>query len=267
MSPEPTRRILVVDDEQVVLDGAKRVLTAEGFEVLCSLDAEAALALMETARPDIALVDLKLPGMSGLDFVDATRSAYPDLVVIVMTGVSSADQAIATLNHKAFDFLPKPFTFDELLGPIYRASRYIELHQTAGTDPGDQSPGETPPAEKSLDEYFFLGDQSWAKPEDDETVRVGISEVFARTAGNVKALHLPELDHQVHQGGLLARITTVDGLSHVVVSPVSGQVVELNPALSDSPLLVNQDPTGKGWLALIRPGELQHDLGNVRRFH
>ena len=245
------RRILVVDDEQVVLDSAKRILTAEGFEVLCSLDAEAALVLMETARPHIALVDLKLPGMSGLDFVDATRSAYPNLVAIVTTGVSSADQAVETLNHDAFDFLPKPFTFEELLSPICRASRYIDLYQTARTHPRDESLGEMSPEEKPLDDYFFLGIQSWAKPEDDETVRVGVSDLFESTAGNVKSVDLPEPDDQIHQGGPMARISTIDGRSHVVVSPVSGKVVETNRELSDSPLLVNQDATGKGWLARI----------------
>lgn len=244
--------ILVVDDEQVVLDAATRILTEEGFEVHGTLDAESALALLDEVRTDLAVVDLKLPGMSGLDFIEAARSTRPDLPVIVTTGISSVDVAIEALKEGAFDFLPKPFTFEELLGPVYRASRY----HSAGP------PSETPP-ERKPPGYLFLGMQSWAKLEPDGVVRIGASDVFARTAGNVRSVSFPEPDDRIRQGGRVALVHTSDSRSHVVLSPVSGTVLKTNAAVSGDPESVNDDPLAGGWLAIVRPSDLQHELENL----
>jgi DNA-binding response OmpR family regulator len=244
----------VIDDEQVILDVVLRILSSEGFAVIQAGDAESGLDQLETDHPDVAIVDLKLPGMSGLEFVSKARTIDPELPVIVTTGVSSVDQAVRALSQGGFDFLPKPFTFEELLAPVYRASRYRSLRR-------DQRLGPKTDQAKSL---LFLGSSTWAKPESDELVRMGVTDLFTVTAGEIEALRLPENEDRVQQGGQIARLKTTDGRSHWVLSPVGGTVVETNGALTENIRQIGDDPFGTGWLVKLRPGDLQTDLQYLR---
>jgi FixJ family two-component response regulator/glycine cleavage system H lipoate-binding protein len=253
LSTKATYKILVVDDEQVVLDATQRILRADGFPVLTASDAESALALMRTAKPEIVIVDLKLPGISGIEFMEAAREVNPHVVFIVITGYSSVDHAIASLKHGAFDFLPKPFTFDELLSPIHRARRYLQLPENARTLTTD----------KHLKGYHFLGMHVWAKPDADGTALLGLTKVFQHTMGHVESIALPEVNNQLQQGDRLARLTAEDKWVHVVWSALSGRVLAINRKLAQKAGLINQDPWGDGWLVRISPVNLEQELSHL----
>ncbi len=254
MPGKPEHRILVIDDEQVVLDASARLLFAEGFDVVTALDAESGLDLAKTAAPDLALVDLKLPRLSGLDFMDAVLEHDPSLHVILATGVSTADQAVAALNHGAFDFLPKPFTYEELMSPVLRAYRHQELLEQGAAL-------RLPPADPSL---LFLGLQAWAHPQEHSLIRLGASDLFQRTAGSVLEIVLPRVNAEIRQGAPLARVRTADGRWHVVLAAAGGRVVEANAQLADAPQLLNNDPFGEGWIAELQCPEFHRELPNLR---
>lgn len=102
--------ILVIDDEEVILSASRRILELEGFTVRTAADAESGLQMMAAATPEIVVVDLKLPGISGLEFLERSISLYPESLVILTTGFATATQAVSALAGGAFDYLPKPNT-------------------------------------------------------------------------------------------------------------------------------------------------------------
>jgi DNA-binding NtrC family response regulator len=123
-------RILVVDDEQVILDSAKKILAPEGVTVLTALDAETGLKVLAAEPPDILITDLVLPGASGMKLLESALAHDPSLIVILTTGYSTVANAVAALKHGAFEFLPKPYTCEELLACVARARQAIGSHRS-----------------------------------------------------------------------------------------------------------------------------------------
>jgi DNA-binding NtrC family response regulator len=110
----PHEKILVVDDEEIVLLSCERVLTEEGYEVRTLLSGREALALLGEETFDLALVDLKMPGIGGIELLQAMKRDYPDIAVIMITGYSTVESAVEAMKSGAADYLPKPFTPDQL---------------------------------------------------------------------------------------------------------------------------------------------------------
>ncbi len=114
MTAEKRGRILIIDDEDVVLDSCQAVLGDGGYELATARDGTAGLELARQFGPDLILVDLKMPGISGFEVLDAIHAGDPTSVAIVITGYSTVSSAVEAMQKGAFDFLPKPFTPDEL---------------------------------------------------------------------------------------------------------------------------------------------------------
>ncbi len=124
-------KVLVVDDEKVVRDGCQRVLCTRGFEVSCAEGGEAALALIRNEPPDVILLDLKMPGMSGEEVLEHTRRDCPGIPVIVITGHGTIDTAVECMKKGAYDFITKPFQMDEFLLTVKRAAEKSTLEKKA----------------------------------------------------------------------------------------------------------------------------------------
>lgn len=114
-------RILVVDDEKGMRDGCRRILTIEGHEVDTAEDALQGLECLRSGGFDMALLDVKMPGMSGIEMLETIRQIDPDLVSVIITGYATIETAIEATRKGAYDFLPKPFTPDELLAKVNKA--------------------------------------------------------------------------------------------------------------------------------------------------
>ena len=122
--------ILVIDDEQFVLDGCSRVLTTEGYEVHTAPDGRAGIESFKANRPDVVLLDLKMPVLDGMGFLDAALELAPEQMVIVITGLATVETAVEAMKHGAYDLLTKPFTPDQLRIVVKRAVEKIELTKT-----------------------------------------------------------------------------------------------------------------------------------------
>lgn len=120
-------RILVVDDEEIVCLSCDSVLSAEGHEVVTTQDPHHGLKLLEQELFDVALVDLKMPSIDGLEFLRRAKDSCPDLVVTVMTGYADVTTAVEAMKSGAFDYVPKPITPDQLAVIIGRALDAREL--------------------------------------------------------------------------------------------------------------------------------------------
>ncbi len=107
--------VLVVDDEPVVRDAVRLVLGAAGFTVECAPDAESGLAHPALERCRLVLIDLMLPGQSGLEALRAMRAARPELPIVMITGYATDANADRAMQEGATAFLAKPFDDSELL--------------------------------------------------------------------------------------------------------------------------------------------------------
>lgn len=107
--------ILVVDDEEILQDVLGLLLRKEGFRPLAAKSGEDALVLYEKEPVELVLLDLMLPGMSGLEVLKQIRQRDPDQVVIVITAYSSIEGAIEAMREGAFHYIPKPFKNEEVL--------------------------------------------------------------------------------------------------------------------------------------------------------
>ena len=129
---QPKHRILVIDDEEVVLDSCTQVLDGGDCQVTTASNGAQGLRLVEELQPDLIFLDLKMPGLSGFDVLEKIRSQHPLMVVIVITGYATVSSAIEAMKKGAFDFLPKPFTPEELRLIAKRGVEHCQLvRQTA----------------------------------------------------------------------------------------------------------------------------------------
>jgi len=116
-----TRRVLVVDDDAAILEVLEMRLTAMGFDVTATRDPQAALAAVDGARFDLALLDLRMEPVDGISLMEGLHERQPRLPVLIMTAHGTIETAVDAVQRGAFDYLTKPFVRDELRAKIGRA--------------------------------------------------------------------------------------------------------------------------------------------------
>jgi DNA-binding NtrC family response regulator len=122
--PTATRtrgKILIVDDELVVRDSLAKWFASEGYTARSAGGAREALDLIQQMEFDIALIDIKMPGMDGMELQSRLREADPDLTVVIMTGYASVETAVQALKRGAYDYITKPVDPDELSHLVAKA--------------------------------------------------------------------------------------------------------------------------------------------------
>ena len=117
----PKSRILVVDDEAAIRDSLKMTLEYEGYEFLSAATGQEGLALIERESPDLVLLDVKMPGMDGLEVLDRIRALNDALPVVVVSGHGTISTAVEATKKGAFDFIEKPFASDRVLVSLRNA--------------------------------------------------------------------------------------------------------------------------------------------------
>lgn len=123
--------VLVVDDEKGIRDGSERVISRMGCNALTAENGEEGLDLLGQSDADIVLLDLKMPGMDGMEVLNRIQGMNRDILVIVITGFATIETAIEAMKRGAYDFIPKPFEPDQLRIVVNRAREKIRLKQEA----------------------------------------------------------------------------------------------------------------------------------------
>jgi DNA-binding NtrC family response regulator len=108
--------ILVVDDDQSVATAFERFLRHEGHTCLLASNAEDALRMVGERRPALAFMDVRMPGVDGLQALATLRSRYPDVYVVIMTAHGTSQTSIDAMRAGAFEYVTKPLDLDELRG-------------------------------------------------------------------------------------------------------------------------------------------------------
>ncbi len=131
MEITPDATALVVDDEQDIRDACERILTRAGLRVLKASRGDEALSVLAKENVDIVLLDLKMPGMDGLEVLSRISAKYRKIQVIVITGYATVETAIEAMKQGAYDFIAKPFDPDQLRIVVRRAWEKIRLTREA----------------------------------------------------------------------------------------------------------------------------------------
>ena len=118
---DPKVSILIVDDENVVRDSLGKWFEEEGYSVATAASSHEALLKLPSERWDLALVDIKMPGMDGLELHRKIREVDPEIIVIIMTGFASVETAVQALKDGAYDYIMKPFDPDDLAHVVRKA--------------------------------------------------------------------------------------------------------------------------------------------------
>jgi two-component system response regulator RegA len=127
---EPARAALVVDDDDIFRNRLCRAFTARGWEAIGAADGASALELASQSSPDLAVVDLRLPGMSGLDIVQGLRNLDETTCIIMLTGYGSIATALTATKLGANHYLSKPADADQILTAYSRISEGPEGPET-----------------------------------------------------------------------------------------------------------------------------------------
>ncbi len=137
-------RIVMIDDDRALCRSVQLQIEAQGHEVHPAYTGQDGLALCRQVRPDLILLDLKLPDMSGLDVLSALKKELPPVPVVLITGTQDMKAAIEAMREGAFDYLRKPFETGEILLALEKSQRFRRLEEAA------RRGGETlvPPAEE-----------------------------------------------------------------------------------------------------------------------
>lgn len=114
-------RILFIDDEEIVLRSCRRIFAGSGYEIETALSGEEGLSKALNQDFDLVVTDLKMPGIGGMEVLTRLRKSRPDTTVIIFTGYASVDTAREALKNGAFDYIPKPFTPEEIREVIKNA--------------------------------------------------------------------------------------------------------------------------------------------------
>lgn len=252
--------VLLVEDEPVVREAAARILRPEGLSLDRVEDVDGALARLRKADYRVVLSDLMLPGFSGFDLLERVTGERPRLPVILITGYATIENALAAFKKGAFDFLPKPFDVAELLGVVRRALRATELCKwnafpfVSGTSGAGELPGQP----------YFLGQHAWVTL-DGGVATFGLAESWPGLLADIVSADLPRSGANLTQGLACAELATADDSIHRIWAPLSGTVLETNPAVREDPGLLNRAPFTAGWLARVAPASLEAELDALTR--
>jgi len=251
--------ILVVDDENVIINAVDKICSAEGLKVDTAADAAGALLKVEKNSYRIIISDIMMPDIDGFQFLDTLSKLKIKTPVIITTGFSTVENAVKSLYNGAIDFIPKPFSADELISSVTRGLKYVDIQKKlleSNNSVSDASIIYVPCPAK----YFRLGYASWAAPDNTGSVLIGVTDLFLRTIESITEIELSKVDDEIVQGNSCAQVKSKDDLIHTVLSPVSGRILEKNARLLNDTSIVEKDPYFDGWLYRIIPSDGEFEL-------
>ncbi len=250
--------ILAIDDEPVINEAIERVCRTEGLSVQTVETAEEAIEKLEKEKFRLIICDLMLPGLDGFQLLEELNRRNNKTPVIVISGYSTLENSVKAIKKGALDFLPKPFTFEELLSAVYRGLEYSQIVEKVLA----QSPLETDDNIYFVScpsKYFKLGHIGWVNLTSEGTAIVGVIDLYLRTIKTVKKVELLEADENIYQGQSCLKIIDEKDVEHPFISPVSGKIIERNERLLTEPSLLEKDPFFNGWVYKVIPTDLEYE--------
>ncbi len=233
--------VLVVDDEQIVCNSCKKILSQQGHNVKMALNGREALKKVEEDKYDVVIADWKMPDIDGMEVLRIVKKNHPDIIPIMITGYPSVESAVKAMRLGISNYVPKPFTPDVLTQALKKA---LEERKTERKD------------------LFHYQNYIWAKLLDDRTVKIGVNNLFRERIGDILYVVLHFDETEVEQGRLCIRILASDRQVHKLYVPIRSRVIRTNYEINFNTDLINKDPFGKGWIVQLEPSNLEEDMKN-----
>jgi CheY-like chemotaxis protein/glycine cleavage system H lipoate-binding protein len=250
-------KILVVDDELPVCKSIASALAGDEYSIDTALSGEEALEYQEKKHYDAIIADLMMPGISGLELLKKVKMNRPDIMMIMITGYPSIRTAVEAIKVGAFDYLPKPFTPNDIRSIVSRA---LTKKRVVEQKVEESRVLEDLPVPQGL---HTIPDNCWAKVEDDGSVLVGIHHMLLVTIKKISTIEYPNVNENRYQGEALVRIVESDDRIHKLWTPVTGKITAINTRIKDDYSKLYKDPYVAGWLVQMTPTNLDSDLKNL----
>ena len=134
------KHVLVIDDDEKICWAFEQFLESEGYRPNIANNAEEGLRRIAADKPDVVLLDVKLPGMSGLEALAEIKANHPWVIVVIITAYDDVETTIEAMRLQAFDFVPKPIDLDIVKSVLERAFRTQSVRSTLPVEAADESP-------------------------------------------------------------------------------------------------------------------------------
>lgn len=249
------KNILVIDDEEVINDAVKKIATSEGYSVTSALSGAEALKLLTREKFELAICDIMMPEMDGLQLLKKVKSRNILTEVIMISGYSTVANVLTSLYEGAIDFIPKPFTFDEIMSAISRGFKYIELKKEAAT--ADDSYIAFVPCPPK---YMKLGYSSWTFLQDEGLAVIGATDLFLKTISAIESIQLLNVNDVIIQANPAGKMICQNEMVHNLLAPIGGKIIERNDSILKDPTLLEKDPYFSGWIYKIIPADIEYDM-------
>lgn len=256
MGKAKKKTILVVDDEITVAKSIRSAILSDLYQVDTALSGEEALQKDRENPYSLIISDLMMPGISGLELLKSLKEIRPDVLVIMVTGYPTIKTAVQSVKLGAFDYIPKPFTPNELRSLVARA--FDQLDQEREGTPAAKAT----PMPSGL---YFMSGHTWLRREGEIRAVVGVLPEFCRAIQSIERVELPETGTDTFLGEVCVRILDDRGNAHRVWSPASGRISAVNTDLAANTDLLRSDPFQSGWLFEIESPDLEEDLKSLSR--
>jgi len=123
-------RLMLVDDEERFLQTTSKMIRKKGYDVITAVSGEQCLEKLETELVHVVILDVKMPGMDGVETLKKIKQKYPRIEVIMLTGHATADSAVEGLKSGATDYLQKPTSIEDLVAKAEQAfARHLEIEE------------------------------------------------------------------------------------------------------------------------------------------
>lgn len=254
-----TTDILVIDDEHVIIDAVIKICSLDNYSVDTALDVKTATEKIIKNYYPIIICDIMMPDGNGFQILEEIRRKNFRSSLIMTTGYSTVENAVNSLYKGAIDFIPKPFTVDELLSSVYRANTYQKIKEKQKQFSLQQQNDEilyVPCPSK----YLRLGYSSWISQEREGSVLIGICDLFMKTVDSIQEIEFQNIEDEISQGISCASLKCSNDRNHKILSPISGRIVEINEKIKNNPSLIEKDPYFEGWIYRVIPANMDYEI-------
>lgn len=243
---ESKGKILVLDDDPVVTLSCKRILGAEGFNIITVDKGEDAIKKVSNEEFDLLISDVRLPDMNGISVLRETKIVQPKLDVVIITGYPTLEEAKESVRLGAFEFLEKPFTPDFMLnvarkvfdtrGWILRKAFIDDFRNDIVNLRDTQNP------------VLFYKEGTWARPLKDNLWEVGCDARYWLLAGQLASIEIPRNLRSLMAGESFGHILSSSGQTDDLIAPMTGRVREINQHANTAMSALVRDNLSEGWL-------------------
>ncbi len=265
----PKARILCVDDESIILDSFRKILVLAGYSVDTVEQGEEVLRLVRVNHYDFVFVDLKMPGMNGVEVTKAVKHLRPDIDVIIITGYASVETAVETMKHGAMDYVEKPFTEDELLEFTAKCliKRKDRIKRELG--PRVQIAELSEFQHREIDQFsipggvFISNSHCWVSLQEDGSARIGIDDFALKLIGTINAVEPPNIGREIKCGDSLFNIRKGQR-SIPFQAPISGKILKINKTLLSDLDRLEMSCYGDNWICIVDCDNIDEELKNLK---